>query len=55
MNNVAIITKIRNLKPIVGSDNIIVGQCFESNIIVSKDIQENTLGIYFDDNLNLTK
>jgi hypothetical protein len=32
-----------------------VGQVFESNIVVSKDIQENTLGIYFDSNLQISK
>jgi len=55
MNNVAVITRIKNIKSIAGADKIVVGQVFESNIIVSKDIQENTLGVYFDSNLQISK
>lgn len=45
----AYITTIKNLREVADSDNLLMGTCFENNIIVNKNsgYDEVTLGVYF--------
>ena len=49
MSYEAIVTKITNVKPILGCDNIQLGVTTEGNqIIISKSVQVGTIGVFFD-------
>jgi len=41
------ITKIKNLQPLPNADRLLVGQCFDDNIIVDKSYTEGQLVVYF--------
>lgn len=41
------ITRIKNLKPLPNSDKLMIGQCFDDNVIVDNTYADNELVIYF--------
>lgn len=41
------ITRIKNLKPLPNSDTLMIGQCFDDNVIVDNTYTDNELVIYF--------
>lgn len=43
----AYITRIKNIRKHTNADRLNVGECFGNSVIVSLDIQESQLGIYF--------
>lgn len=43
----AYITKIENMRKHTNADRLMVGYCFSNAVIVSNDVQENDLGIFF--------
>lgn len=43
----AYITKITNLRPIPKADNLIVGECYNQEVVVGKDTVEGQMGIFF--------
>ncbi|MBN3376234.1 2'-5' RNA ligase [Clostridium botulinum] len=43
----AYITRIKNIRKHINADRLNVGECFGNSVIISLDIKENELGIYF--------
>jgi len=43
----AYITRIKNLRRHTNADKLLIGECFGNNVIVSTNISEDELGIYF--------
>lgn len=47
MTYFAYVTQITNLRPIPKADNLIVGDCFNQEVVVGKDTVEGQIGIFF--------
>ncbi|WP_125154538.1 RNA ligase family protein [Clostridium rectalis] len=43
----AYITRIKNIRKHINADRLNVGECFGNSVIISLDVKENELGIYF--------
>src|ERR1035441_3638071 len=54
MNNTAVITRITNLRKHTNADKLQIGSVLGNPVIVGLDIEENTLGVYFDCNVALS-
>ena len=48
------ITKVKNIRKHSNADRLLVGTCFDSQVIISNETTEDTLGVYFPSDLQLS-
>jgi RNA ligase (TIGR02306 family) len=54
MNNVAIVTRIKNVRQHPNADKVKLATCHGNQVVVGLDVEEGHLGVYFQDGLQLS-
>lgn len=53
MNNLAYVTRITEVRPHPNANRLLLGECFDSTVVVDTSYKEGEVGIYFGEGLKL--